>query len=129
MFRINTNISYSRSREGAWIEMPVFRSHLSIAVVAPARERGLKFCCDIINLGKLCVAPARERGLKLYSAASSSVSACRSREGAWIEIPQGNLAAYGVHGRSREGAWIEILAGGLLGGALSVAPARERGLK
>ena len=55
--------------------------------------------------------------------------ACRSREGAWIEIttPQGNLAAYGVAParerglklhyiakepknfcRSREGAWIEI---------------------
>ena len=53
----------------------------------------------------------------------------RSREGAWIEInlPFSLGRAYG--GRSREGAWIEIAAGGLIGGALSVAPVRERGLK
>ena len=32
-----------RSREGAWIEMPVTALHLTLASVAPARERGLKF--------------------------------------------------------------------------------------
>ena len=74
-----------RSREGAWIEI---RPHLSVcgaALVAPARERGLKYCflrrindvrrrsregawieinlnCNLNNY--FSVAPARERGLK-----------------------------------------------------------------
>ena len=53
----------------------------------------------------------------------------RSREGAWIEIPLLTLVyTIGVR-RSREGAWIEIR--GLIKACSvpMVAPARERGLK
>ena len=53
-----------RSREGAWIEILKAAVHLSIMVVAPVRERGLK--------------------LK-YSMYISDCK-CRSREGAWIEM-------------------------------------------
>ena len=54
------------------------------------------------------VAPARERGLKSTRGFLFSASLRRSREGAWIEIFKEYLATYR---------------------ALSVAPARERGLK
>ncbi len=55
-----------RSREGAWIEiMSMIIAYMTILVVAPARERGLKlliifYCLFLVN--------------------------SRSREGAWIEI-------------------------------------------
>ena len=32
-----------RSREGAWIEIPLHRKAHNVLIVAPARERGLKF--------------------------------------------------------------------------------------
>ena len=78
--------SYSRSREGAWIEMLAAALHTANAGVAPARERGLKF---------IFVLPKRQ---------------CqrRSREGAWIEIALRAIPALAPAGRSREGAWIEI---------------------
>ena len=57
---------WCRSREGAWIEIEVQRYNEGGCVVAPARERGLKW--QIITLVKALLR--------------------RSREGAWIEIPQ-----------------------------------------
>ena len=54
-----------RSREGAWIEMPVTVSTLPPSVVAPVRERGLKL----------------QEGRK-----NQGIPEGRSREGAWIEI-------------------------------------------
>ena len=57
----------------------------------------------------LSVAPARERGLKLKTTFTARLIISRSREGAWIEIKQGNHQGDSQHGRSREGAWIEIL--------------------
>ena len=57
----------------------------------------------------LLVAPARERGLKFDEADYEAADAGRSREGAWIEIgDSGNMSKNRVCGRSREGAWIEI---------------------
>ena len=53
-----------RSREGAWIEIPVTGDQRIWSSVAPARERGLK-CFDVKNL---------------------AIGTGRSREGAWIEI-------------------------------------------
>ena len=40
-----------------------------------------------------------------------SLSICRSREGAWIEIRWNAIHAPAVCRRSREGAWIEINVG------------------
>ena len=77
----------SRSREGAWIEIETPLEGKIELIVAPARERGLKF------LGSLW----RWRLLS-----------CRSREGAWIEIPATTSSERVNNRRSREGAWIEI---------------------
>ena len=54
----------------------------------------------------------------------------RSREGAWIEIRRNNVASKSqVTRRSREGAWIEISDVYPYDRVIIVAPARERGLK
>ena len=53
----------------------------------------------------------------------------RSREGAWIEINNKLGKISSGRSRSREGAWIEMLYFGATDTLLSVAPARERGLK
>ena len=77
------------------------------------------------------VAPVRERGLKYtINTAADTGTPCRSREGAWIEIPHFFLAVHLLSGRSREGAWIEIVdAIKRSEEAAHVAPVRERGLK
>ena len=77
-------------------------------IVAPARERGLKFPAIFTASVVSVVAPARERGLKFGFYAGLFRQSSRSREGAWIEIPIGSLMGYLGEGRSREGAWIEI---------------------
>ena len=38
-----SNSADSRSRKGAWIEMMIKRVHFPHKIVAPARERGLKY--------------------------------------------------------------------------------------
>ena len=54
----------------------------------------------------------------------------RSREGAWIEIGVKNWYDPAPRGRSREGAWIEISHSSMMTiNPVTVAPARERGLK
>ena len=60
----------SRSRKGAWIEICTQRIAQSLALVAPARERGLKFSLIVL----VYIVPYR-----------------RSRKGAWIEIEQSQL--------------------------------------
>ena len=98
-----------RSREGAWIEMSDAGLWCAWSYVAPARERGLKFCslcrywCRryvaparerglksvllIIFLNEVIVAPARERGLKSdFLVINDYYPVSRSREGAWIEM-------------------------------------------
>ena len=52
----------------------------------------------------------------------------RSREGAWIEIPVSLLEVVSLS-RSREGAWIEITVIAYGQKDIDVAPVRERGLK
>ena len=121
-------------------------------VVAPARERGLKFDARAAqqwdNAGR-----SREGAWIEITIIRSAVAAAisRSREGAWIEIGGVEFIATEDKGRSREGAWIEIApstsdngvgAGRSREGAWieispacslpltdGVAPARERGLK
>ena len=56
-------------------------------------------------------------------------AACRSREGAWIEIVWYDGMTLEEVGRSREGAWIEIDGVTRIAYEINVAPARERGLK
>ena len=122
-----------RSREGAWIEIRLSElMWLQHNLVAPVRERGLKF---YKSKSKQClrhVAPVRERGLKYqFPVDILSLIFGRSREGAWIEMaivtrafPGGIVAPVRERGlkyfgyvkhthqerRSREGAWIEIVA-------------------
>ena len=55
-------------------------------MVAPARERGLKYEVATALATLMEVAPARERGLKLKYRPETPLLQCRSREGAWIEI-------------------------------------------
>ena len=55
----------SRSREGAWIEIPPALPMSLLKSVAPARERGLKSHATPPPCPPVAVAPARERGLKL----------------------------------------------------------------
>ena len=56
-------------------------------MVAPARERGLKYMLDRRQVWSDKVAPARERGLKLMAWGKyHNRKVGRSREGAWIEI-------------------------------------------
>ena len=62
--KLHLHNCFSRSREGAWIEIKI------------------RFLC----CGEYGVAPVRERGLKLQSLYSAIPSMRRSREGAWIEI-------------------------------------------
>ena len=77
-------------------------------LVAPARERGLKFVRDCYEDVKRLVAPARERGLKCNNRGRElSLTQSRSRKGAWIEIRGASRRNFRNH----------------------VAPARERGLK
>ena len=76
-----------RSREGAWIEILVKYYRRANPLVAPARERGLKFLTWVRQLQQHQVAPARERGLKSISLTRYGAMVIgRSREGAWIEI-------------------------------------------
>ena len=55
-------------------------------LVAPARERGLKFILWYTTYKASGVAPARERGLKSWPQKGPAVDLRRSRKGAWIEI-------------------------------------------
>ena len=55
---------YSRSREGAWIEIVIPIIARSKEKVAPVRERGLKLKESVQRRWKEFVAPVRERGLK-----------------------------------------------------------------
>ena len=55
------------------------------------------------------VAPVRERGLKFIDWMDYLNDCSRSREGAWIEIGKSWLRQQASLRRSREGAWIEML--------------------
>ena len=56
-------------------------------VVAPVRERGLKYFGFVSITTIRTVAPVRERGLKYNRVmVDEDTTYCRSREGAWIEI-------------------------------------------
>ena len=58
------NLFDGRSREGAWIEISICRRQALKGVVAPVRERGLKFVNGLLDACTKLVAPVRERGLK-----------------------------------------------------------------
>ena len=65
----------------AYNELPIDAS-----VVAPARERGLKYYRLSCKRETALVAPARERGLKFGGVGDAKDAGRRSRKGAWIEI-------------------------------------------
>ena len=75
-----------RSREGAWIEILAVLVSILSTLVAPVRERGLKFIFVLPKRQCQHVAPVRERGLKLLSVVLCLTVLSRSREGAWIEM-------------------------------------------
>ena len=56
----------------------------------------------------MVVAPVRERGLKYGRMYIGCTARRRSREGAWIEIRLTPEEKQQARSRSREGAWIEI---------------------
>ena len=100
--------SFGRSREGAWIEILLNLPVLLPILVAPVRERGLKYLILKNHLKKKkgrsregawieiglriakkstkIVAPVRERGLKFLGFQPFTINHSRSRKGAWIEI-------------------------------------------
>ena len=98
----------SRSREGAWIEIKALAiKFLVVVIVAPARERGLKYSNLLIGW----------------------CPDCRSREGAWIEILQlPHMQAIRYVAPARERGLKSLVIGGNMV-TNNVAPARERGLK
>ena len=55
-----------RSREGAWIEIRNEIGRICRKLVAPVRERGLKFPTFGQKKKPEAVAPVRERGLKCH---------------------------------------------------------------
>ena len=59
-----TDDCISRSRKGAWIEMCVTAAIAIRVMVAPVRERGLKYHHHGFYSLSFSVAPVRERGLK-----------------------------------------------------------------
>ena len=123
------NWYYSRSREGAWIEISIIYIYIVPAVVAPVRERGLK-SADVMERCKE-VGRSRE-GAWIEIAGdilSLPIKGCRSREGAWIEIHLLLMYCLQRNRRSREGAWIEIVSVIDTEVSSKVAPVRERGLK
>ena len=58
------SVPHGRSREGAWIEISTARLQVALVIVAPVRERGLKYPRLVRGCHKITVAPVRERGLK-----------------------------------------------------------------
>ena len=78
-------------------------------MVAPVRERGLKFYLIAICMDNLWVAPVRERGLKFLRWKNfGRMVTSRSRKGAWIEMILMLIMLSCLSSRSRKGAWIEI---------------------
>ena len=98
----------SRSREGAWIEIS-----------------------QALNIQKMATCRSREGAwIEIFPAYySRPYKQRRSREGAWIEISIVLRILFSFLCRSREGAWIEISMYLISSFWLTVAPARERGLK
>ena len=72
----DATLNNSRSRKGAWIEIPGAVVLGFTATVAPARERGLKLVSN----------PQRQSGHQ-----------CRSRKGAWIEIHGDEFIEYALN--------------------------------
>ena len=77
---------FSRSREGAWIEIP-FIVLTSVSVIGRSREGAwIEIRRKKNKKVEKNVAPARERGLKWSGKRKYLTLESRSREGAWIEI-------------------------------------------
>ena len=67
-------VPQGRSREGARIEILTLTLYAIQSIVAPVRERGLKYFSPNHPLLYHLVAPVRERGLKLFHIAERNLS-------------------------------------------------------
>ena len=140
----------SRSFAGAWIEIRSSDLQALQEIVAPSRERGLKYCV-LKDVGLCCRRSFAGAWIEIIVAGRfKGCGKCRSFAGAWIEIfailarsdgfPVAPSRERGLKlnsnvrlnvrpRRSFAGAWIEIVRYLLTADSISVAPSRERGLK
>ena len=120
-----------RSREGAWIEITMAGIGLTLARGRSREGAWIEIGALLSSLRRILVAPARERGLKYPAIAQpQGLAVGRSREGAWIEIVQTRRSSeYYCVAPARERGLKYVTRQDFMGAPPKVAPARERGLK
>ena len=85
-FRLCCCLLQRRSREGAWIEIMVGSIGGFVGRRRSREGAWIEIKISLLLIFNYLVAPARERGLKFDFYWPSFAHLGRSREGAWIEI-------------------------------------------